>query len=58
MLVERTRDDSMAKAFGGLLPSDNSRDTRFAIQFLNENVSFLNTVLVGIISYFFSIRTA
>jgi pre-mRNA-splicing factor CWC22 len=32
-LVERTRNDSMTEAWEGLLPRDNPRDTRFAINF-------------------------
>jgi len=35
-LVERTRDGSMAEAWEGLLPRDNPRDTRFAINFFTS----------------------
>ena len=35
-LVERTWDGSMAEAWEGLLPRDNSRDTRFAINFFTS----------------------
>jgi len=35
-LVDRTRDGSMAEAWEGLLPRDNPRDTRFAINFFTS----------------------
>merc|ERR1719186_402558 len=35
-LVDRTRDGSMADAWEGLLPRDNPRDTRFAINFFTS----------------------
>jgi len=35
-LVERTRDATMAEAWDGLMPRDNPRDTRFAINFFTS----------------------
>merc|ERR1719220_3144541 len=35
-LIERTRDATMAEAWDGLMPRDNPRDTRFAINFFTS----------------------
>ena len=34
--IRRTRDASMAEAWDGLMPRDNPRDTRFAINFFTS----------------------